>query len=68
MGEIIHGVDAPCIAGGLVAFVFDSVEDGIAHVEVGRGHVDFGAEDVFAVGEISIAHLMRENVGDAHFI
>jgi hypothetical protein len=32
MRKIVHGIDAPCIAGGLMRFVFDTVNDGIAEV------------------------------------
>ena len=44
VGVVVHGIDAPLVAGALVRGVEDAVHDRIAHVEVGRGHVDFGAQ------------------------
>ena len=40
--------------------VQDAVHDGIAHVEVGRGHVDFGAQDAGAVGKLALAHTLKQ--------
>ena len=40
--------------------VQDAVHDGVAHVDVGRGHVDFGAEDAGAVGEFAGLHASEE--------
>ena len=44
VGVVVHGVDAPLVAGAVVRGVKDAVHDRVAHVEVGRGHVDLGAE------------------------
>ncbi len=43
VGEVVHGIDAVGITGVVVGGVFDAVDGGIAEVEVGGGHVDFGA-------------------------
>jgi hypothetical protein len=32
MAEIVHGIHAPIISGGLVSFVLDAVQHRIAHV------------------------------------
>ena len=45
VGVVVHGVDAPLVAGAVMRGVEDAVHDRVAHVEVGRGHVDFGAQD-----------------------
>ena len=37
----------------------DAVHDRVAHVDVGRGHVDLGAERRVAVGELAGAHAAR---------
>ena len=44
----------------MVLGVADAVEDGVAHVDVGRGHVDAGAEDVGAVGELASPHTVKQ--------
>jgi hypothetical protein len=38
----------------------DAIHDGIAHIDAGRGHVDFGAEDAAAVGELAGFHAKEE--------
>ena len=58
--EIVHGIDAPLVAGAVMVGVQDAVHDRIAQVEVGRGHVDFGAQHARAVGEFALAHALEE--------
>ena len=41
---VVHGIDAPLVAGAVMLGVEDAVHDGVAQVEVGRRHVDFGAQ------------------------
>ena len=60
VGVVVHGIDAPLVAGALVRGVEDAVHDGVAHVEVGRGHVDFGSQDAGAVGEFAVLHAGEE--------
>ena len=43
VGEVIHRVDAPLVAGPVMVEAFDAIDDRIAHVQVGGGHVDLGA-------------------------
>ncbi len=57
---IVHRVDAPRIAGAVVRGVQDAVHDRVAQVEVGRGHVNPGAERPRAVRELAGAHLRKE--------
>ena len=61
VGEVVHGVDAPGIAGARVLRVQDAVEHGIAQVDVGRGHVDLRAQHADAVRELAGPHT-REQV------
>ena len=56
MGVIVHGVDTPLVSGLVVAGVADAVDDGIAHIQIGRCHVDLGAQHVAAVGKLAGAH------------
>ena len=38
---VVHWVDAPFVAGSRMRGVEDAIHDGVAHVEVWVGHVDF---------------------------
>ncbi len=40
--------------------VEDAVHDRVAHVEVGRGHVDLGAQHAGAVGKLALAHALKQ--------
>jgi hypothetical protein len=50
VGEGVHRVDAPGVAGVVVGGAADAVEGRVAQVDVGRGHVDLGAQHGRAVG------------------
>ena len=63
MGEVIHGVDAPLVAGAPVLLVQDAVHGGIPHDDVGGGHVDLGAEGVAALGELAGLHAAEQVEG-----
>ena len=56
---VVHRVDAPVAAGAVVLGVEDAVQHRIAQVQVGRGHIDFGAQDFCAVRELPF--FMRSN-------
>ena len=57
---VVHRVDAPLVAGAVMLGVQDAVHDGVAQVEVGRRHVDFGAERARAIGELAGLHAREE--------
>ena len=38
----------------------DAVKNGIAHIEVGAGHIDLSTEDLFAVGILAVLHFFKE--------
>ena len=40
--------------------VQDAVDDGIAHIQIGRTHVDLGSQAFFAVGVFSLSHFRKE--------
>ena len=44
------------IAGAVVGGVEDAVHDRIAHVDVGRGHVDLCTQNAAAIGEFALLH------------
>ena len=56
VGEIVHGVDAPGVAGAMVGGVDDAVHDRVAQVDIARSHVDLGAQDAGALGKFALAH------------
>src|SRR5215471_16656292 len=57
---VVHRIDAPLAAGPVMVGVHDAVHDGIAHVEVRRRHVDFGAQGAGAIGEFAGLHTGEE--------
>ena len=60
MGEVVHRVDAPFVACPMVRSMDDTVKDRIAHVEVRAGHIDFGAQYLFAIGKLAGFHIFKE--------
>ena len=60
VGVVVHGIDFPRITGVEVRGVADAVDDRVAHVDVGRGHVDFGAQDVAAIRVFAVHHFLKE--------
>ena len=60
VGEIIHGVDWPVIAGAIVVGMANAIEQRVAHLHVGRGHVPLGAQHMGAVGKFTGAHPLEE--------
>ena len=60
VGPVVHGINAPRVAGAVVGGVYNAVHDWIAQVDVGGGHVDFGAQHAAAIGECAVFHLLEE--------
>lgn len=58
--KVVHGIDAPRIARAVMRRVQDAVDDGIAHIQIGRTHVDLGSQAFFAVGVFSLSHFRKE--------
>ena len=60
VGEIVGGIDAPCLAGARMFGVQNAVEHRVAQIDVARRHVDLGAQHPRAVGELARAHAAEE--------
>ena len=60
MRIVVGRIEAPGAAGSIMGRMFDAVEDRVAQVDIGRGHVDFGSEGVGAVGEFAGLHTSEE--------
>ena len=60
VGEVVHRVDAPRIAGPVVALLLDPVDDRIAHGDVRRGHIDLCPEDVRPVHKRTGSHPLEK--------
>ena len=60
VGEVVQRIDAPLVAGPRVGRVQDPVEHRVAHVDVGRGHVDLRPEHPGAVRELAGAHALEQ--------
>ncbi len=56
MRVVVRRIDAPRVAGALMAGVADAVQHRVAHVHVRRRHVDARAQHVRAVGKFAGAH------------
>src|SRR5690606_29958871 len=55
----VHGVDAPLCTRAVMLGVPDAIQDRIAQVDVGRGHVDACAQAQAAVGVPAFAHFAQ---------
>ena len=59
VGEVVHGIDAPLLAGAVMLLIQDAVHGRVAHVDVGAGHVDLHAEDHAALGVPARLHFFK---------
>src|SRR5690606_28552140 len=60
VGPVVHGIDAPRVAGAVVGDLADPVHEGIAQLEVLRLHVDLRAQDRGALLDLARPHLAEE--------
>ena len=60
VGEIIHGINAPCVACIVVGHVSDTVDDRVAHIDIGAGHIDFSTEGLLSVSEFACPHFFEQ--------
>ena len=58
--KVVHRVNAPAVARAVVVHAVDSVDNGVAHVEVARGKVDFRAESHASVGKFARSHSLEQ--------
>ena len=61
MRVVVHRIDAPFVAGVVVIGAADTVDDGVAHIDVAGCHVDFQTQGFAAIGELAVFHA-REQV------
>ena len=60
VGVIVHGVDAPLVARAVMLGMEDAVHHRIAHVQVRRSHVDFGAQSSRAIWKLAGPHALEQ--------
>ena len=60
MGKVVHRVDAPFVARLMVRDVQNAVHGRVAQVDVGRGHIDLGAQRARAVGKLPVLHALEQ--------
>ena len=60
MGIVIHGVDAPGIARAVMLGAQNAVHHRVAHVDIGRGHIDLCPQRAGAVRKLPCAHAAEQ--------
>ena len=60
MRVVVHRIDAPFVAGVMVMGAADAVDDGVAHIDVARSHVDFQTQGFAAVGKLAVFHACEQ--------
>ena len=60
VGEIVHRVDTPLVARILMGNVANAVNRRIAHIHVGRRHIDLRAQHMLAIGELTSVHAAEQ--------
>ena len=57
---VVHRIDAPFVAGVVVMGAADTVDDGVAHIDIACRHIDFQAQGFAAVGELAVFHACEQ--------
>ena len=60
VSKVIHGIDAPLVAGAMVVGMFDSVNDRITHVHILMRHVDLRPKNLLSVAISSFFHFLKK--------
>ncbi|MNZ98138.1 hypothetical protein D3C78_1174140 [compost metagenome] len=60
VGEIVHRVDAPFVAGLVVFCKFDTVQHRIAHHDKRGSHVNLGTQASGPFGEFTVTHFFKQ--------
>ena len=60
VGEGVHWIHAPAVAGVVMLGVTDAINGRVAQIDVGGGHVDLGAQNMRAVRKLSRLHAAEE--------
>jgi len=56
VGEVVHGIDDPLVTDAIMTGALDPVDDGVAHGDVGRCHVDLRSQHTTAIFELTGPH------------
>ena len=59
MGEGVHRINAPCVTCVVVCCATDAVNGWVAHIDIGRRHINFGAQHCGAVCEFACTHVTK---------
>ena len=57
---VVKRIDAPLVALTVVGGVHDAVDGRVTHIDVGRRHIDLGAQGLCTVGELAVLHALEE--------
>ena len=61
MRKIVHGVNAPFVTCLVMRNILDySVNNRVAHIQIGRCHIDLCAQCLFAVVEFAVLHSFKQ--------
>ena len=60
MREVVHRINAPCIAGPVVSHMSHTIDDRITHVHIRRCHVDLCTENFFSIGIFAFFHFLKK--------
>ena len=60
MREVVTRINTPGIPDAVVMHPLDAIHHGVAHIHVGMRHVDFRAQDFFAIGKLAGPHPLKE--------
>ena len=56
MGKVVHGINAPLITLAMMMHMANSVNNGIAHIEVAGSEINLGAQSHGVIGELTGPH------------
>ena len=60
MGKIVHRINAPFVACTVVGCMENTINDRVTHVDIWACHVDFGTQDLFAIGIFPSLHFFKK--------
>ena len=61
VGEVIHRVSLPGIAGAVVRVLHYTIDDRVAEVHIGAGHINLGTEHHLAFLDFAGVHLLEQS-------
>ena len=60
MSIVIHGIDAPLVAGILVRQMSHTINDGISHIHIGRSHINLCTQCFLSVCKLAVLHILKQ--------